>query len=151
MINLEWTTDTALVESTLKDPSVYPWVSDDRCPSPENFHMPTVDGESIKAVLCYNYESYCGCFILFDKGNDTLEIHTCLLPSVKGMGKIFGDAVVSKIFKETDCKAISTYAPETNPLAKRLALKCGFVYDGIGDPLIINGKPVEVSLYILKR
>ena len=151
MIKLEWSNDTALVDSTLKHPSVYPYVSDDNCPSPEDFSFPDVDGSSIRVVLCYNYESYCGCFILFDKGNKTLEIHTCLLPTAKGMGKIFGDAVVSKIFKETDCEVISTYAPETNPLAKKLAIKCGFEYSGQGDPMMIKGKPVKVSLYSLKR
>lgn len=151
MIRLEWTTNTDLVEYTLKHPSVYPYVSDDNCPSVDDFVMPAIDGESRKAVLCYNYESYCGCFILFDKGNDTLEIHTCLLPTAKGMGKTFGDAVVSKIFKETGCKVISTYAPDTNPLAKRLAIKCGFEYTGEGEPMIINGEPVKVSLFSLKR
>lgn len=151
MINLLWSKDRGFVEQTMKHPSIYPWISDDRCKDPDQFTLPEIDGDSIKAVLCYNYETYCGCFILFDKGNCTLEIHTCLLPNAKGMGKIFGDAVVSKIFKETDCKVISTYAPETNPLAKRLAIKCGFEYTGEGEPMIIKGEPVKVSLFSLKR
>lgn len=149
--HLEWSLDSDIATQTMRHPAVYPYISDDTCPNPSDFSMPPVDGVEILSVLCYNYETYCGCFILFNKGSDTFEIHTCLLPIARGMGKIFGDAVVSKIFKETDCKVITTYAPETNPLAKRLALKCGFEFCGYGEPIILNGEPVKVSLFSLRR
>lgn len=147
---VEWTNDYDLINSTITHPAVYPFVSDDTCKSADQFVTPDFSSEFFCAA-CYLNELYVGCFCFFHKSDDEVEIHTCLLPAAKGYAKEFGLRVVELIFNNTRYTEISTFIPENNPLAKRLALKCGFLYGSEVEPLLVDGQKIKTHKYILNR
>lgn len=145
-----WTMDKNLVRDTIVNCNVYPYVSDDTCPEPKDFVMPDCSSEVFWAA-CYDGDDYVGCFCFFEKNTNEAEIHTCLLPSARGKSCEFGKFVIDLFFKETSYQIMSTFIPVNNVLAKKLALKCGFLYYSDDKPFIINGIEVPTKKYILSR
>jgi hypothetical protein len=145
---IEWSKDRDIAQSIITNPSVWPWVSDDTCDI-NSFEHPPIDGVCIRMALCYDGESLCGCFFLYEKDEKTTEIHTCL--TVHGKAKKFGDQVVERIFSDTDYDQVVTFIPVDNPAAASLAKKCGFIFTGYGDPIIKNGENVAVELWRLHK
>lgn len=143
---LDWTDDSNLATDIVR--SIYAFVSDDTCPPKEEFEVKLTD--SIRFVLCYDNDQLMGGFLFIFK-DGIAEIHTCMLPIAKGKAKDFGDLVLLKVFKETDVDKITSYAPIDNPLAKRLALKCGLKFTGYGDAIMKNGKTIEVENFAIER
>lgn len=145
-MKLEWTNDSDLATSIMR--SIYAFISDDTCPPKEEFEVKLTD--SIRFVLCYDNDQLMGGFLFIFKDNEA-EIHTCMLPIAKGKAKDFGDLVLQKVFKETDVDRITSYAPIDNPLAKRLALRCGLKFTGYGNAMIKNGQKVDVENFAIER
>lgn len=145
---IKWSTDSALADRIIKDPKVWPWVSDDRH-DVNSFSFPEIDGSGIRMALCYNDDNLCGCFFLFEQSPKVTEIHTCLL--VHGLAKSFGDQVIDRIFKDTDYDAISTTVPVDNPAARKLAIKCGFTFDGMAESIRKQGLTVDVERWRLNK
>lgn len=143
---LDWTDDNLLATEIMR--SIYAFISDDSCPPKEDFEVNLTD--SIRFVLCYYDDQLMGGFLFVFKEKEA-EIHTCMLPIAKGKAKDFGDLVLLKVFKETDVDRITSYAPVDNPLAKRLALRCGLKFTGYGQAMIKNGLEVEVENFAIER
>jgi RimJ/RimL family protein N-acetyltransferase len=143
---LEWTDNDQLVTEIIRE--IYAYRSDDTCPPKEEFEVELND--SIRFVLCYDDGQLMGGFLFIFKDNEA-EIHTCMLPIAKGKAKGFGDLVLAKIFKETDVQRVTSYAPVDNPLAKRLALRCGLKFTGYGHAMIKNGVKVDVENFAIER
>lgn len=141
---IEWSTDREIAQYLVTHPDIWPWVSDDSCDI-DKFVHPEIDGDKIRMAVCTEYDRLCGCFLLYEKSNKITEIHTCLL--VHGKAKHFGDLVVERIFNDTDYDAIETFIPVDNPAARKLAIKCGFVYSGQKGPIIKNGLSVPVEAW----
>lgn len=146
---LKWSDDRELIQSTIRHESVYMFVSDDTCPVPEAFELPEL-GEMVFAAECH-CDGYKGCFLFIKKSDDEAEIHTCMLPSAKGMATDFGKMVLEKVFRETKFNEVSTFIPETNTLAANLAKKCGLTYRSEHEPITINGKIVKCYRYAINR
>lgn len=144
--NLEWSSDGSLATEIIR--SIYDFVSDDSCPPAEEFEVTLND--IIRFIVCYNAGQLMGGFLLIFKGKDA-EIHTCLLPIAKGKAKDFGDLVLQKIFKETDVDRVTSYALVDNPLAKRLALRCGLKFTGYGQSVFKNGQKIDVENFAIER
>ena len=140
---VEWLTDSYLIESTIRHPKIYPYVSDNTCPKPEEFNWPNSD--DFFSVGCFENE-YMGCFCFHEKSSSEVEIHTCLLPIARGKSLQFGQLVIRFILENTPYLVISTFVPKTNKLAKRLALKCGFEIDGKGDKF--NGEYTDRLVFL---
>ncbi len=145
---IEWSTDRNIAQGILTNPLVWPWVSDDSCDL-NTFEFPEIDGEKIRMAVCIDDNQIYGCFIFFEKSNNITEIHTCL--TGHGKARHFGDQVVKKVFTDTDYDAIETFIPVDNPSARKLAIKCGFKYVGLKDPIIKSGLPVPVEAWELKK
>ncbi|HEX7762070.1 MAG TPA: GNAT family protein [Cellvibrio sp.] len=143
---LEWSDNSELATEIMRE--IYAFISDDTCPPKEEFSVSLND--SIRFILCYNDGQLMGGFLLIFKDNES-EIHTCMLPIAKGKAKDFGDLVLQKIFKETDVDRVTSYAPIDNPLAKRLALRCGMKFIGMGIPMIKNGQQIDVENFAIER
>jgi hypothetical protein len=131
MMSVYWLEDSDLITETIRHPKIYPFVSDDTCPKAEDFNWPIA--KEFTAVGCYDDEIYFGCFCFYERSKIETEIHTCLLPSAKGIAKFFVKLVVDFVMSNTDYDLITTFIPKSNSLAKNLALKCCFVFDGDGD------------------
>jgi RimJ/RimL family protein N-acetyltransferase len=147
---VRWTDNHQLMWETMTHASVYPHISDDTCPPPEEFILPPLS-DQIFCAECLNDGEYMGCFCFFEQNDDEAEIHTCMLPKAKGLGKQFGDKMAQLFFSTKKYSIISTFVPENNILAKKLALKCGFHYLSEHKPIIIDGKEIPTQKYILQR
>lgn len=143
---MDWSTDSKLATEIMR--SIYAFISDDSCPPAEEFEVTLTD--IIRFIVCYNAGQLMGGFLLIFKDKE-VEIHTCLLPIAKGKAKDFGDLVLQKIFKETDVDRVTSYAPVDNPLAKRLALRCGLKFTGYGQSMIKNGQKIDVENFAIER
>lgn len=141
-----WSDDSKLATEIMRE--IYAFISDDTCPPAEEFEVTLND--IIRFIVCYNAGQLMGGFLLIFKDKEA-EIHTCLLPIAKGKAKDFGDLVLQKIFKETDVDRVTSYAPVDNPLAKRLALRCGLKFTGYGQSMIKNGQKIDVENFAIER
>lgn len=81
-----------------------------------------------------------GLFVLITQNSKSVEIHTCLLPTLRGSKAIeAGKLILSLIFKNYE-KVIS-WIPENNRKAKLFSLRLGFEIEGINRASFLkNGK-----------
>lgn len=117
--------DKELIFNTVTHPRIWPSISDDFC-SIESY-APSEAGLWI-AIDC---DGYAGCFWLHAENSTTYQIHTCLLPSMWGRSAEAANLAVRWVFENTPCKKIITLVPTNNPLALRLAKRCGFEIEGV--------------------
>lgn len=75
--------------------------------------------------LWVRVEDY-GVFLLEKKNLIMSELHTALLPSSKGQAIAIGKEALQWAFNNLTVQRLITSVPEFNPLALRMALKCGF-------------------------
>lgn len=143
-MDVGWLTDCDVINSTIKHESVWPYVSEIG-QEKDSFRWP--DEEGFFSVGCYSDGVYMGCACFNEISLNEVELHTCLLPIAKGKAVLFGNMVTEFIFKNKPYNVISTIVPIQNRLAKRAALKCGFVFDGYG--IIFQNK--ETERFILNR
>ena len=92
-----------------------------------------------------------GLYALVPINSITVEIHTCLLPYLRGKGALeAGELILKHLFK-TYKKAIS-YVPECNRKAKFYALKLGFKTEGINrESFIKSGRVIDQYLVGITR
>lgn len=123
------------INKIILDPSVQDDISDD----------PT-KGSVIQSLSNYEWIGVVedgqiqGLFVLITLNSISVEIHTCLLPSLRG-SKAFqaGELILNLIFKNYE-KVIS-WVPENNRKAKLFSLRLGFQVEGINRASFLkNGK-----------
>ncbi len=151
MITIEWGSDRDIVQKIMKHDYVWPWVSDDTI-NINDYQFPEIDNCIVRVAMCYNVErNILGCFIFFEKSEKVTEIHTCMLPAAKGMAKNFGDQVMNMIFRDSDYEIVETIITDDNPLAKKLAERCGFARSRDCDPIIRNGNLIKSEVWEHKK
>ncbi|MCH7391815.1 GNAT family N-acetyltransferase [Acinetobacter dispersus] len=81
-----------------------------------------------------------GLFLLVSQNSISVEIHTCLLPSLRGIKAIeAGKLILNLIFQKYE-KVIS-WIPENNRKAKLMSYRLGFEVEGINRASFLkNGK-----------
>jgi len=150
MLSAEWCADRYIITSIVTHPQVYPYVSDDNSPAPEEYNLPQVSPDFF-AISCLYRGYIVGCFLFKKIHDDCCEIHTCMLPEARGKAVNFGNMAVKMIFNETPFNTIKTFIPTTNQKAKRLALKCGFLEIGDHSLMPIGGELIETKEYMLSK
>ncbi len=149
IVRIEWSQDRELAHKIVTDESVWPWIVYDSIDK-EDFVFPDIDGVKLRVGVCYDGDVM-GCFLFIEKEEKITEIHTCMLPIAKGKAKSFGDLVLEKVFSETNYDEVHTFIAEDNPLAKRLAQKCGFVKLADIEPLTKNGIKISAETWGVKK
>ena len=127
---IERTFDPVIVNEIMRHPKIYPHISDDFCPTREDF-------DSTQAVRSEaNYfllvEDGAGVFFLHPHSRVLYEVHTCLKPECWGRVEI-AKAGARWMFEHTNCEKIMTWVPVYNRIARRFALKAGMVEEGYLD------------------
>lgn len=122
--SFERTFDFNVIKRIVTDRKVYPHVSDDSAPAPEDYR-PDLDSAKFWHVLCRLDGVILGLFILLVGEDDAWEVHTCLLPRAYGKAAQAGRALLAWLWRHTPCRRIRTCVPEYNRLALRLAKDCG--------------------------
>lgn len=127
------TQHVGLIKSIVTHPKIYPHVADDTAPPPEEFD-PSVAAEhpGYYFLVARDGEEVLGLFMVHQHNGVMFEIHTCLLPSAWGERALeAGRAVLRWVFDNTPCEKLITFVPKYNRLAKKFALACGLVEEGV--------------------
>ena len=124
------THDMDIVRQVMTHPKVYPWISDDGCPTAEEFRP--VDIEPLWYVLCCDGADLLGLWLFSPQNSVTYEVHTCLVP---GHGfrraREAGKAVLRWMWKNSGAQRIVTNVPAFNRIALRYAQDGGLVQFGV--------------------
>lgn len=119
-----------LIARTISHPRIWPSVSDDGSPYPDDY-APVV-GEGIVYLGMYEQDEYLGLFMLHPHNAICWEVHTCLLPVAWGVtARSCAELCIEWAFSMTGCCRLITNVPASNKLALRLAKSVGMQQFGI--------------------
>jgi RimJ/RimL family protein N-acetyltransferase len=128
-MTIEPTTDRELIRLAMVHPRVYPSISDDFSPAPQDFQPHIGPGTLYLAV--YDGDNYLGCFLFVQWSPVMFEVHTCLLPAAYGAKATeAAKAAAEWMFHHTTCRRIITHVPQYNRLALRFAERAGLTQCG---------------------
>ena len=130
-MHFERTREGALIRRVLTHPSIYPHITDDSAPTPEQY-VPN-ENDDIWYVTAKDADELLGIFILVPQNCATYEIHTCLLPCAWGArAAVAALGITPWFFAQIDrCHRIVTNVPANNRLALRFARKAGMTQYGL--------------------
>lgn len=152
MITIDRSYDVDLIDSIIRNPSIYASMSDDSCPSDPS--RVTVAGliDTFVFLLVKMDDVVSGCFMLEPHGT-TYCAHTALLPVCRGRNAIkAGIEMLKYVFGRTDCKEVSSYAFSDSPHVDWFARAVGLHVTGVDDyPNTRNGKPVSVTNFSILK
>jgi RimJ/RimL family protein N-acetyltransferase len=136
-------TDEELISSTIRHPRIWPSISDDGCPPPNEFRHQVSDAMIYLGM--FSDDEFHGFFMLHRHNAICWEVHTCLLPSAWGkLSAILAGECIEWIFSETECRRLITNVPAGNILAKRLALSVGMTEFGRNPRSFLkNGEAID--------
>ena len=130
MLKIERTRDVALATKIITDPSVYPHVTDDGAPEPQDFIA--VETESVFYLLLKEDEDVLGMWLVHPHNFITCSVHTCMLPEGRGKRGLEGARLCAAwVWENTQYRRIITEVPETNRLALAFAKKAGMEQFGV--------------------
>ena len=128
-VTFERTQDYGLVKEIATHPMIYPAISPDGSPEPEDWQP--LQSDLVWYVLVKDEGELLGMFALAPQNPVCWEIHTCLLPKAWGSkAREAGKEIAEWIFQNTPCLRIVTNVPEYNRLAFKLAIECGLIRYG---------------------
>lgn len=125
------TTDIELIRQAMTHPKIYPHVSDDGSPAPEDYEPPLSD--VMYFLAAYYAGQFLGVFLFHPHNHVCYEVHTCLLPDAWGMAEVCGKAAVAWMFANTPCQRVITNVPANNRLALRLSKAVGLEQFGLNE------------------
>jgi RimJ/RimL family protein N-acetyltransferase len=147
MINISETFDIDLIRSIVTDDDIYPYISDDLSPPPNNYTPQSGTGLHWLLVTDAN-DDICGLFFVHRCNAAMYECHTCLLKGHRGQKAVVSAiAAVKWVFENTPCEVIVTHVPAYNHPAYRLAQSAGFSPVGV----IANGWLKNGELHNLNK
>ena len=144
--------DAKLVNSIVTHPKIYPFVSDDHSPSPEEYDCsPALGLEGIYYLTIYGPDLL-GLFFVHMHTGTLFEVHTCLLPKCWGRSLDATKACADWVFGNTSCQKLMTWVPTCNRLAYRLAIKSGMKDEGLSKKSHLkNGVLLDMHLLGLEK
>lgn len=123
MITVDRTFDLDLVKRVMTHRRIYPHISDDGSPSPEEFHP--IEHDQVIYLHARDDETL-GVFMLHPHNTACFEVHTCMLPRAWGdKAKISANLGTEWMFRNTQCSRIMTNVPTYNRVALEFARACG--------------------------
>lgn len=119
--------DFAKVDSILRHPSIYPFISDDYSPSSEMFTVENLLKLPDWVFLTPDDNSI---FMYVPVNGVTWEVHSNILPESRSKSTILAKATLDYMFNKTRCLKITTCVPEFNQKALYLCFSCGLKFEG---------------------
>jgi len=120
--------DESKIKRVMLDESVYPLISDDGAPNPNDFDIKSLLSSNAILFLMPDENSV---FMYVPMNAITYEVHSNILPASRDHSRSLALETVKYMFTETKCLKIITHVPEFNKAAFRLALACGLKMEGI--------------------
>jgi hypothetical protein len=152
MITIDRSYDVSLIDSIIRNPSIYASMSDDSCPKDSSdvtiaglidtciFPVVRMDG------------AVAGCFML-EPHNNVFVAHTALLPICRGKDAIrAGKELLKWVFSNTECRELTSYAFSDSPHVDWFARAVGLHVTGTDDyPNTRNGKKVSITKFSILK
>jgi RimJ/RimL family protein N-acetyltransferase len=152
VFTFEPSSDWPLIKRIMTDPRVWPHISDDFSPEPENFRP--VENPALCYVLVKDEHRPIGLFLLHPHNGCHVEVHTCLLPAawVRGSREIARQAVAWLWGNCPQIERLTTNVPQNNSLALRFAQALGMVEYGVNPQSFKKGgKLMDQTLLGMNR
>ena len=134
MITFERTFDYEQIRKIMTHPRIYPYISDDGSPAPEEFRP--YEHEMIWYITVHDKRDegtdLLGLWMFIPENTICWEVHTALLPCAWGpKGQLAARMLPAWIWAHTPCRRIITNVPSTNRLALHFAYKAGMKIYGV--------------------
>jgi RimJ/RimL family protein N-acetyltransferase len=145
-------TDWPLIQRIMTHPRVWPHISDDFSPAPEEFTP--AEHPALCYVVAEEGETTLGLFILEQRGGVQVEVHTCLLPVgwSRGSREIARQAVAWLWRNCPRVERLTTAVPQNNSLALRFAQALGMIEYGVNQQSFKKGgKLMDQTLLGMNR
>ncbi|MEQ1105223.1 GNAT family N-acetyltransferase [Acinetobacter ursingii] len=140
-------TDLAVINAVLSHSAIHGDISDDLTTDSHLDHIP-------KKTECLGVMSnglLHGLYFLVPMNGATVEIHTCLLPTLRGKGAVQAGKMLLSYLFDRYLKAIS-FVPINNKKAKLYALTLGFRIEGINrQSFLINNELIDQCMVGLTK
>jgi len=110
-----------------RDESIYPHISNDDSPPPEEFELYNLNTPSNYFLTIKNNNKLVGFWMLLERSPSIYDVHTCILP--EGRGQVASLALpqaLKYIFTATPAMLLVTQVPASNPEARKFATWAGF-------------------------
>jgi RimJ/RimL family protein N-acetyltransferase len=141
VLYFERTTDFELIRQITIHPKLYPHLSDDFSPAPENFQP--VQHENFVYLLVHDGHEPLGYFGLHPHTTTLWEVHTVLLPSAWGeTAKEAAKGGTQWVWDNLSCIRLITNVPTCNRIALRFAQSSGMEQFGINPDSFVKGNKV---------
>jgi RimJ/RimL family protein N-acetyltransferase len=145
-MRIERTNDTDLARRIMTHPRIYPWVTEDGSPAPENFKLDGLSNHPGIYFLTPLSEDgkVAGVFMVHRNTVSIFECHTCILPEFWGQSLEAAKLMFRWVFDNTPCQKLVTLVPVNNRLALRLAKRAGMEEEGcIRESYMKNGVLID--------
>jgi len=128
-MTFERTKDYELVRQIVTHPDIYPFVSDDYSPAPNDYKP--FESDSIWYVLAKDGDELLGMWSFVPDNAICWQVHTCLLPTAGGKrAKRAAKEMAEWIWQNTTCLRLVTNVPDYNRQASIFARWAGMVEFG---------------------
>jgi RimJ/RimL family protein N-acetyltransferase len=137
VIWFERSIDYELIRSIITHPKLWPYLSDDGSPEPEDFQP--IRHEALWYVIVREVEAdaagdLLGMWMFVPQNSICWEVHTALLPSAWGeRGQLASRLLPGWMWKNTPCRRIITSVPSSNRLALHFAARAGMTVYGVNE------------------
>lgn len=122
------TDDEDVIRSIVTHPKVYPHISDDGSPAPDDWKP----NPAVKYILVFDGCELLGLWAFVPENFVTWNVHTCLLPIAYGRKALEAAKQMAEwVWKNIGCQRVTTNVPEYNRLALRFAERAGMVRFGV--------------------
>jgi RimJ/RimL family protein N-acetyltransferase len=143
VIWFERSIDYELIRSIITHPKLWPYLSDDNSPAPEDWQP--IRHEALWYVVVREIETdaageLLGLWMFVPQNSICWEIHTALLPSAWGeRGQLASRLLAGWLWKNTPCRRVVTNVPASNGLALHFAHQAGMKIYGINEASYLKG------------
>jgi hypothetical protein len=132
MINFERSFDYELVRQIITHPRLYPHLSDDHSPPPDEYQPQR--HPAIWYVIVRDDDELLGLWMFVPQNGVCWEVHTALLPCAWGeRGQLAARLLPTWIWHASHCRRIVTNVPVTNRLALHFAYQAGMRVFGVNE------------------
>ena len=141
-MELKELSDLNLINEIILNPFVQDDIADDSSMGVSILEIPS----HVRFIVVYDNDMLCGLYMLVPQNCVTIEVHTCLLPLLRGRKAIrAGRLIIQYMFDRY--KKIISWIPADNKKAELYSKLLGFKIEGISrESYLKNGKLQDMKL-----
>jgi len=142
------------VNSLMRDPDIYPHVTDDSCPRPEDFDASDMlKSDDIYALGWRDNGSIPGLLILYALNGITYQGHICMSKECRGREAVENSLKAKDwMFENTNCRKIVAFVPDHRKVVKVIVKAIGFEREGkLKNSFLKDGTLIDEVIYGIEK